>query len=173
MDRLIKNEHNGDWNVSWNSSRPSSGRTCSELDELNVILNGFKYTDNSSDVWKWNPNTSGSFKSSDLTSLINSKVLLTISSAKEAMRNNLIPQKLGILVWQAKMQRLPVLVELDKRGVDLDSVRCPICDDNVETTDHILFKCSFAIDIWSCVYRWWNLGSFSSENSDTHVLRHL
>ncbi|XP_071687497.1 uncharacterized protein [Rutidosis leptorrhynchoides] len=56
------------------------------------------------------------------------------------------------------MGRLQVRVELDKRDIDLNSLRCPIYDDDIETVEHILIKCSLAKDLWNRVYRWWNLG---------------
>ncbi|XP_071713623.1 uncharacterized protein [Rutidosis leptorrhynchoides] len=56
-----------------------------------------------------------------------------------------------------KIGRIPVRVELDKRGIDLDSVRCTVCDNDLETVEHILLKCSFAKDTWNRVFRWWGI----------------
>ncbi|XP_071739199.1 uncharacterized protein [Rutidosis leptorrhynchoides] len=79
-------------------------------------------------------------------------------------KNNLIPKKVGVFVWRAKRKRLPVLVELDKRGVDLNSVRCPLCDDTLESVEHTLFSCVHAKVVWEKVYNWWgnltSLGGF-------------
>ncbi|XP_071741342.1 uncharacterized protein [Rutidosis leptorrhynchoides] len=58
--------------------------------------------------------------------------------------------------------RIPVRVELDKRGINLHSVRCPVCCGDLESVDHILVNCSFALDVWNRVYKWWNIGAFSS-----------
>ncbi|XP_071734217.1 uncharacterized protein [Rutidosis leptorrhynchoides] len=84
-------------------------------------------------------------------------ILQRPSTHKETARNKLLPQKIGLFVWRANLERLPVRVELDKRGIDLDSVRCPICNNDIETVAHILLHCSFAKDLWSRVFRWWNL----------------
>ncbi|XP_071687592.1 uncharacterized protein [Rutidosis leptorrhynchoides] len=80
------------------------------------------------------------------------------------MCNNLIPQKIGIFIWRALLRRIPVRVELNKRGIDLASLRCPVCDDDIETVDHILLNCSFAKDIWDRLYRWWNMGNLMHTN---------
>ncbi|XP_071704435.1 uncharacterized protein [Rutidosis leptorrhynchoides] len=61
-----------------------------------------------------------------------------------------------------KRRRLPVRVELDNRGIDLHTVRCPICDDDMESTDHALVLCKLAFEVWERVYRWWGFGNFSS-----------
>ncbi|XP_071709258.1 uncharacterized protein [Rutidosis leptorrhynchoides] len=63
---------------------------------------------------------------------------------------------------QQFLQRLPVRTKLDKRGIDLHSVRCPLCDDDIESSEHTLIFCRRAQEIWSRVYKWWNLGNFSS-----------
>ncbi|XP_071725859.1 uncharacterized protein [Rutidosis leptorrhynchoides] len=53
-------------------------------------------------------------------------------------------------MWKKK--RLPVLVELVKRGIDLHSVRCPLCDDAIETVDHSLILCKHVSDVWCKVW---------------------
>ncbi|XP_071700398.1 uncharacterized protein [Rutidosis leptorrhynchoides] len=45
---------------------------------------------------------------------------------------------------------------LDKRGIDLDTVLCPFCNNEVETLKHALCDCTIAKDVWSRVSRWWN-----------------
>ncbi|XP_071728406.1 uncharacterized protein [Rutidosis leptorrhynchoides] len=78
------------------------------------------------------------------------------------MRNPLVPKKIKIFVWRLLMKRLPVPVELDKKGIDLHSVRCPMCDNDVESLDHAFIFCSNSMDIWSRVFNWWGLGNFSN-----------
>ncbi|XP_071728864.1 uncharacterized protein [Rutidosis leptorrhynchoides] len=55
----------------------------------------------------------------------------------------------------ARKKRLPVLFELDKRGVDLNSVRCPLCDGDIESVNHSLILCKQAFDVWCKVFEWW------------------
>ncbi|XP_071687945.1 uncharacterized protein [Rutidosis leptorrhynchoides] len=59
-------------------------------------------------------------------------------------------------------KRLPSLVELDKRGIDLHTVRCPLCDDDVESVDHAILFCKHAYDVWAKVFDWWGLSVTSS-----------
>ncbi|GJU73340.1 RNA-directed DNA polymerase, eukaryota, reverse transcriptase zinc-binding domain protein [Tanacetum coccineum] len=42
----------------------------------------------------------------------------------------------------------PTRLNLDKRGIDLDSVLCPICNDNSESEDHIFVECCIAKSTW-------------------------
>ncbi|XP_071713354.1 uncharacterized protein [Rutidosis leptorrhynchoides] len=78
------------------------------------------------------------------------------------LRNSLVPKKFEIFVWRLILKRIPVRVELDKKGIDLHSMRCPICDDNLESIEHTFLFCSNAMDIWSRVYNWWGIGNFSN-----------
>ncbi|XP_071708354.1 uncharacterized protein [Rutidosis leptorrhynchoides] len=77
----------------------------------------------------------------------------------ETSRNNLIPKKVEAFVCGGrKKKRLPVLTELDKHGIDLNSVRCPICEEDIESVEHSLLFCKLAFDIWSKVSEWWGFG---------------
>ncbi|XP_071718540.1 uncharacterized protein [Rutidosis leptorrhynchoides] len=80
----------------------------------------------------------------------------------ETLRNNLVPKKLEVFVWRSLKRRLPTLTELDKKGIDLNSIRCPLCDDDIESIEHTLVFCKHAFDLWSKVYSWWGLGHVSN-----------
>nr|GEU42904.1 retrotransposon protein, putative, Ty1-copia subclass [Tanacetum cinerariifolium] len=45
-------------------------------------------------------------------------------------------------------------MNLDKKGIDVDSILCPICNDDVETVNHLFFSCDMAKDLWSLLVRW-------------------
>ncbi|XP_071699431.1 uncharacterized protein [Rutidosis leptorrhynchoides] len=81
------------------------------------------------------------------------------SAGVETEINRLVPKSLNVFVWRVKRRRIPVRAELDKRGIDLDSVRCPMCDDSLETIEHAMILCKFAYEIWVRVYRWWSFGN--------------
>ncbi|XP_071736869.1 uncharacterized protein [Rutidosis leptorrhynchoides] len=98
------------------------------------------------------------------TNLINSRVLIPSSSSCETLCNKLVPKKLEVFVWRARRKRLPILMELDKRGIDLHSVRCPLCDGDIETVDHSLILCKEAFDVWCKVFDWWGRGGIPFVN---------
>ncbi|GJR37348.1 RNA-directed DNA polymerase, eukaryota, reverse transcriptase zinc-binding domain protein [Tanacetum coccineum] len=70
--------------------------------------------------------------------------------------------------WEftTKPSRLPSRVNLDHRGIDLDSLRCPICNDYIETETHVFVNCSLARCIWKDVFSWWQLPDTSFTNLD-------
>lgn len=69
---------------------------------------------------------------------------------------------------------MPTRENLDKRGIDLDSIRCPLCDDDVETEDHLFVSCKLSADIWIDVFKWWDLTNVSptSLNDMMYVADH-
>ncbi|XP_071728178.1 uncharacterized protein [Rutidosis leptorrhynchoides] len=99
-----------------------------------------------------------------MSKLIDEKLLSPLDSAICTDRINFLPKKIGLLIWRVKQNRIPVRVELDKRGVDLDSVICPVCDGDLETVEHIFIHCQFAKDLWLRVFRWWNLNRLPYAN---------
>ena len=55
------------------------------------------------------------------------------------------------------LNKLPIIVNLDKRDIDVGSLLCPICMDDVETVNHIFFSCNMAKDLWSLFAKWWEI----------------
>ncbi|XP_071718450.1 uncharacterized protein [Rutidosis leptorrhynchoides] len=117
---------------------------------------------NGIDSWKWALSSNGIFTTKKLQGLIEEKFLTEGRGNRETLRNFLVPKKVEIFIWRVLNKRITVLTELDKRGIDLHSVRCPICDDDIETIEHSLVFCKHAFDVWARVYKWWGLDSFSN-----------
>ncbi|GJU76150.1 RNA-directed DNA polymerase, eukaryota, reverse transcriptase zinc-binding domain protein [Tanacetum coccineum] len=69
--------------------------------------------------------------------------------------NRLLPIKVNILCWRIISLRLPRRLSLDYRGVDLDSVRYPICDNDIENEEHLFVHCDVSINTWARVLQWW------------------
>ncbi|XP_071740853.1 uncharacterized protein [Rutidosis leptorrhynchoides] len=142
--------------------RNISGRAIGEIQELEHLIRSVERNKNGMDVWKWNLNSSGLFTTKKMQLSIEEKALSEGRGQFETLRNNLVPKKVEIFIWRAMHKRISVLIELDKRGVDLQSVRCPICDDDIETIDHSLIFCNKVFELWSRVYKWWNLGNYTN-----------
>nr|GEW51620.1 RNA-directed DNA polymerase, eukaryota [Tanacetum cinerariifolium] len=68
-----------------------------------------------------------------------------------------IPIKVNVFLWRLSLNKLPSRMNLDKKGIDVDLILCPICNDDVETFNHLFFSCDMAKDLWSLLVRWWEL----------------
>ncbi|XP_071687965.1 uncharacterized protein [Rutidosis leptorrhynchoides] len=144
----------------WMWSREPRGRTKSELVSLAELLNSHVGDSNNSDAWKWTMASNGVFTMKKLNQLIIGKVLEGEKSQPETKRNSLVPENVEVFICRTCKKSLLVLMELDKRGFDLHSVRCPICDDDIETINHALIFYKIAYEVWSRVYKWWGLGPY-------------
>nr|GEY79614.1 RNA-directed DNA polymerase, eukaryota, reverse transcriptase zinc-binding domain protein [Tanacetum cinerariifolium] len=110
------------------------------------------------DRWRWAQVEDGVFKVKELTRLVEERILHVESGGQETIWNKLVPKKVNIFVWRARKGRLPVRVELDRRGIDLDLVLCPSCNNVVESCAHSLVNCDLAMSVWEKIFRWWKLG---------------
>ncbi|XP_071709126.1 uncharacterized protein [Rutidosis leptorrhynchoides] len=179
FERLFRLEENGDalivdqmlgdsnsWYVSWKWTRTPTGRTSNEWEELSNLISAFVFNCDKEDSWRCNLQPNGKFTTSTLRNLIDEKILPPSTLHAETMLNNLIPKKIGLFIWRASIKRLPVRIELDKWGIDLDSLRCPTCNNDVKSVEHVLLKCPFAKDVWDRTFRWWNSESRGYFNID-------
>nr|GFA00947.1 RNA-directed DNA polymerase, eukaryota [Tanacetum cinerariifolium] len=46
---------------------------------------------------------------------------------------------------------------MDRKGIDVDSLLCPVCREHVESVNHIFFSCWMARDLWVLLARWCDL----------------
>ncbi|XP_071685671.1 uncharacterized protein [Rutidosis leptorrhynchoides] len=143
----------------WNWLREPTGRALNELNQLLNLLNSYVKSGRDTDTWVWNLSSSGLFTTKRLATLIDEKIIGGYASANdETLKNNLVPLKVELFIWRMLKRRIPVRAELDKRGIDLDSVLCPLCDNDVESIEHLMVFCQQSMDIWERVYKWWGLG---------------
>ncbi|GKE37110.1 RNA-directed DNA polymerase, eukaryota, reverse transcriptase zinc-binding domain protein [Tanacetum coccineum] len=56
-----------------------------------------------------------------------------------------------------RLNKLPTLDNMNSKGIDVDSLLCPICHNYVECTDHLFFACDMAKEMWSSLGRWCSL----------------
>ncbi|GJZ60497.1 probable L-type lectin-domain containing receptor kinase S.5 [Tanacetum coccineum] len=75
--------------------------------------------------------------------------------------NRALPSKININTWRVSNRRLPTRINLDCRSVELDSVRCPMCDEDLETEDHIFVSCNIASETWKLILNWWCITNIS------------
>ena len=69
---------------------------------------------------------------------------------------SLIPRKINIFMWRARMARLPTQVAINDKGIDIDTVLCLRCGEIAEDIDHALVSCKEVKNMWERVGRWWN-----------------
>lgn len=73
---------------------------------------------------------------------------------------HLVPPKCIRFVWRPCMGRIPSIMVLSSRCINISSTTCQLCSNGVDESDHLLVECSFAIDTFSWVFNW--CGIFST-----------
>nr|GEX53438.1 RNA-directed DNA polymerase, eukaryota [Tanacetum cinerariifolium] len=75
-----------------------------------------------------------------------------------------IPIKVNVFSWRARRDRLPIRVNLSRRGVMLNSYLCPFCNAAFEDVQHVFFRCDVARVVLRKICRWavWNCGENKS-----------
>ncbi|GJX67817.1 reverse transcriptase domain, reverse transcriptase zinc-binding domain protein [Tanacetum coccineum] len=157
---------NGMWFWKWDWGRNIRGRVCNKLDDLVCVLQNVVVSKNCKDRWKWTLFDGGVFKVKDLTCLIEDKILHVESGGQETLWNKLVQKKVNIFVWEVLKGRLPVREELNKRGIELDSVLCQSYNNVVESCTHCLVTCELAMSMWDKIFSWWKLGRVNAFSLD-------
>ncbi|PWA85898.1 reverse transcriptase domain, Reverse transcriptase zinc-binding domain protein [Artemisia annua] len=110
--------------------------------------------DLSSHVWAWRRSPRDGIEKAQFDDLVN---LLLGFKPTDVKWNKTLPIKINIHSWRLSKDRLPTRSNLDARGIDIDSLRCPVCNDAIESTPHLFVECTIASDIWSRIKDWWGL----------------
>ncbi|KAL4295459.1 hypothetical protein GQ457_12G031020 [Hibiscus cannabinus] len=131
-----------DWEVpSWN--------------ELLSLLESFQSSGLGRDWVQWVGSSDG------LYSIKSLKLQLNLASSSEVNWKKMVwiglaPPKVEAFMWLILHERVPVKVELLKRGVSgVADDLCPFCNQAKETVEHLFFTCSVAWQLWvSIASRW-------------------
>ncbi|XP_071728944.1 uncharacterized protein [Rutidosis leptorrhynchoides] len=107
--------------------------------------------------WSCTLDNSNTYSSKAMATKIDNIILPRPNVGDATIRNNLIPQKIGIFVWRVLKGRIAVKQELAKRGIYLGNLSCPICNDTPESIDHALFSCKLAHEVWTGIHNWWKI----------------
>ncbi|GJQ89789.1 RNA-directed DNA polymerase, eukaryota, reverse transcriptase zinc-binding domain protein [Tanacetum coccineum] len=133
---------------------PRGGIETSQFNALKAAIGCVTLSDKR-DSWKWSLNDCNGFSVASVRDLVD---IHTLVVDIEATRwNRFIPIKVNVLLWRLKLNRLPSRVNLDRKGIDIGSILCPICHEDIETVNHIFVNCGMAQDLWALLAKWWEL----------------
>ncbi|GJW80144.1 RNA-directed DNA polymerase, eukaryota [Tanacetum coccineum] len=89
--------------------------------------------------------------------VIDDKVLPSLATSTSW--DKILPRKVNIFMWRLMLDQLPYRLNLSSSGIDIQSISCPSCNGNVESSNHIIFECDIALEVWRLVSRWCNITS--------------
>ncbi|GJS98551.1 RNA-directed DNA polymerase, eukaryota, reverse transcriptase zinc-binding domain protein [Tanacetum coccineum] len=125
-----------------------------EFNELVTLLTNLRLS-NDHDCWECTISSNRLFTVKSMRSHIR-KILYPLNP-QPFRWNKALPSKINISSWKILHKRLPTRFNLDRRGVGLDSTRCPVCDEDIETEEHLFTSCFIATETWRRVFTWWKI----------------
>ncbi|GKA82233.1 RNA-directed DNA polymerase, eukaryota [Tanacetum coccineum] len=100
----------------------------------------------------WSMAINGLFSVETFRRINDSKLIpsLVLSSSWD----KILPHKVNIFIWRLSLDRLPHILNLSSLGIDIPKISCSSCNGNVESSNHILFACDIAMEVWRLVRNW-------------------
>ncbi|GJY60207.1 putative RING-H2 finger protein ATL21A [Tanacetum coccineum] len=114
------------------------------------------------DIWIWSLVGSGEFSVASARKFIDDHRLA--GSPHKTRWVKAVPIKINVMAWKVRFDFLPTRLNLSRKGLELQSILCPICNKEVESTSHIFFACSMVRDLYRKIASWWEL-SYSKFDS--------
>ncbi|GKC52468.1 RNA-directed DNA polymerase, eukaryota [Tanacetum coccineum] len=108
-----------------------------------------------SDRCKWSLENSGDFSVASVRKMIDDKMLPDVTTKPRWIKSD--PIKVNVHAWKVKIDLLPTRLNISRRGMDIDSITCSICDSGVESSSHVFFTCHMVRDIIRKITRWWEV----------------
>ncbi|XP_071718074.1 uncharacterized protein [Rutidosis leptorrhynchoides] len=165
-DSIADKWYNGEWHWVW-SREIIGGRNAqlfnALLDEVNVVQ--FSVGE---DCWKFTINSDGLYTVKAAREHIDRYSLP--SNTVPTLWFKFVPRKLNIFLWRFRLNSLPVRWNLSAKGIEINSVVCPVCANGVETMNHLFFGCNFALEVWLKLRLWLDCSMPSFSSWDTFIV---
>lgn len=125
------------------------------------------------DKWSWLPSPDGVFSVNIFYTFL--QVPLVSNSDPIFLRvwQAVAPSNVKAFLLRLLLDRIPSKENLRKRKVIQSDgeLLCKICCMEIESSDHLAFACSFALDIWLGCYRWLGVQTVLPGSSREHLLQ--
>nr|GEU48575.1 RNA-directed DNA polymerase, eukaryota [Tanacetum cinerariifolium] len=108
-----------------------------------------------SDRWTCALTGPGDFSASSSRKFIDEKSIVGVNQQTRWIK--VVPSKINILPWKVRFDFLPTRLNLSRRGVEIQSIVCPTCNMEVESSSHVFFSCSLVKVIYRKIASWWEL----------------
>ena len=148
---------NGFWKGLWDWRTEIRGRAQDDLLALEMLLSSSTFRMEGSDQWSWGWDKSGIFTVKQLSKLLHNSSGLNPGENALRFWSKLIPKKVNIFIRRLLKGAITTRWNLSQKGIMIPSLDCVLCGNNVETSDHCLFTCSFSSVLWKKVWAWWGI----------------
>ncbi|XP_023747685.1 uncharacterized protein LOC111895862 [Lactuca sativa] len=130
---------------------PSSPVELMELSQLQSIIRNFIFS-SELDSWKFSLTHDRIFRVDTLR--YQADLALAVSSPKRIEWIHMVPLKILVFLWRVSMDRILTADALSHRGINVNSVTCPLCQLDLEKTDHLLANYSYSGETFRLIFEW-------------------
>ena len=162
-DRIDVTDGTNRFRWDWTRSI-TRGRELRQLKELENKCSKIQMTGVGEDKWLWRLDRSGTFTVSSLRKMLDDSRLKKCGPCTRW--NTLVPLKIRLVFWRAKLDRLPTLDNLITRGAYAGSNLCTLCKIRQESANHIFALCAKSTEVRRTVNRWWDVFSENCSSMD-------
>ncbi|XP_035839068.1 uncharacterized protein LOC118486612 [Helianthus annuus] len=151
-DEVVTGSFGSSFQLNWNWS--CSQFNVVESDQLQQLISLLDCVNLQvgRDYWCWNYDPSGCFSVSGLKSLLGSANRERPNRVFEW--NNWVPKKVAIMAWRSEMEKLPTKCALSARNIPVQDLRCLLCNEYDESSEHLFVSCHFTQIIWQNIASW-------------------
>ncbi|GKB25180.1 RNA-directed DNA polymerase, eukaryota, reverse transcriptase zinc-binding domain protein [Tanacetum coccineum] len=107
------------------------------------------------DKWVWSLESSGEFSVASIRKTIDAKRLPKVATKTRWIKY--VPIKVNVLAWKIKIDAFPARFNISRRGIEIDSIVCPICSNGVESSSHLFFSCHLVKLLARKITHWWDV----------------
>ncbi|GKC70711.1 RNA-directed DNA polymerase, eukaryota, reverse transcriptase zinc-binding domain protein [Tanacetum coccineum] len=97
------------------------------------------------DRWMWSLEGSGDFSVASVRKLLDGNMLPEVASKTRWIKA--MPIKVNVHAWRVKLDCLPTRINIFRRGMEIESIICPMCGEAAESSRHIFISCHIAREI--------------------------
>nr|GFA79441.1 RNA-directed DNA polymerase, eukaryota [Tanacetum cinerariifolium] len=107
------------------------------------------------DKYFWSLESEGDYSVASIRKLIDEKRVQEVGISTRWVKS--VPSRVNITAWKIKTNALPTRFNLSRRGMDIDTLMCPVCKGGVKTTSHLFFLCVLSKQIMRKISSWWDV----------------
>jgi len=103
---------------------------------------------------KWVGNDQQEYSVKSGYSVLNKEELIQDSGIFQLLWSLKIAPSVTVFAWRILLDRLPTRANLARREGQVGNVWCPMCQEGIETTQHLFTTCKVTQKVWDLCDRW-------------------
>lgn len=146
-----------DWKLRWR--RPLRGRELAWEQSLLQELRSMSLREGCPDLWSWEVAADGIYSVSSAYSFLQERDQPVLDPCFAALWKSFCSSSVKGFAWRLLLDRIPSKENLLKRHilVSMADAHCVLCQDQLETSYHLLFSCSISVGVWQSCFSWFEV----------------